>query len=284
MNQIAKKEHKSFEDIRQKTKEGQDFWSARDLQTVLEYKSWDKFKSVIAKAIRACKNSGNDPFNHFSQLGKMVKIGSGAERHILDYDYHLTRYACYLIVQNGDSSKPVIASGQTYFAIQTRRQELADDKKFKELNEDEKRLFLRNEIKSHNKQLVETASKAGVKSSLDFAVFQNHGYKGLYSGLTAKNIHKRKELKKGQNILDYMGSTELAANLFRATQTEEKLNRDNIREKKRANQTHYEVGKKVRKTIKELGGVMPENLQKPKGSIKLLEKHYKKKLSNKNKE
>ena len=284
MNKITKKEHKNFESIRQQTKEGQDFWSARDLQIVLAYKSWDKFKAVIQKAVKACENSQNSSFNHFSQMGKMVKIGSGVERHIPDYDYHLTRYACYLIVQNGDSSKPVIARGQTYFAIQTRRQELADDKKFQELDEDKKRLFLRNEIKLHNKQLVETASKAGVKSALDFAVFQNHGYKGLYGGLGAKNIHKRKDLKKGQNILDHMGSTELAANLFRATQTDEKLNRDNIKGKNQANQTHYEVGKKVRKTIKELGGVMPERLPKPKDSIKSLEKHYKKRLNKESKE
>ena len=279
MSQIIKKHHKTFEGIRQKTKEGRDFWSARDLQKVLDYKSWDKFKTVIAKAIKACESSGIDPSDHFSHIGKMVNIGSGAERHILNYDYRLSRYACYLVVQNADSSKPVIASGQTYFAIQTRRQELADNKNFQKLDEDKKRLFLRNEMKLHNKQLVEVASKAGIKSGLDFAIFQNHGYQGLYAGLVAKDIHKRKNLKKSQNILDHMGSTELAANLFRTTQTEEKLRRDNIKEKDQANQTHYKVGKKVRQAIQELGGTMPENLPTPKTSIKSLNKPYKKELT-----
>ena len=272
MNHIIKKHHKTFEDIRRKTEGGGDFWSARDLQVVLEYSSWDKFKSVIQKAIKACENSGNSPSDYFSRLGKIVKTGLGVERHIPDYDYWLTRYACYLIVQNGDPSKPVIASGQTYFAIQTRRQELADDKVFQQLDENKKRVFLRNEMKSHNKQLVEVASKAGVKSGLDFAIFQNHGYKGLYGGLTAKDIHKKKELKKNQNILDYMGSTELAANLFRTTQAEGKLRREKVKVKTEANRTHYEVGEKVRKVIKELGGTMPENLPTPKSSVKVLEK------------
>lgn len=275
MNHIIKKHHRSFEDIRQKTEEGKDFWSARDLQVVLEYSSWDKFKSVIQKAIKACENSGNSPFDYFSQLGKIVKTGLGVERHIPDYDYWLSRYACYLIVQNGDPSKPVIASGQTYFAIQTRRQELADDKAFQQLDEDKKRVFLRNEMKSHNKQLVEAASKAGIKSGLDFAIFQNHGYQGLYGGLDAKDIHRWKGLKKSQNILDHMGSTELAANLFRTTQTEEKLRREKTKSKIEANEAHKEVGKKVRKTIKALGGTMPENLPTPQSSIKALEKKTK---------
>lgn len=283
MNQIIKKHHKTFEDIRQKTKGGREFWFARDLQKVLDYKSWDKFKAVIQKAIKACENSGNIPSDYFSRLGKIVKTGLGVERHIPDHDYWLTRYACYLIVQNGDPSKPVIASGQTYFAIQTRRQELADDKAFQQLDEDKKRLFLRNEMKSHNKQLVEAASKAGVKSGLDFAIFQNHGYKGLYGELAAKDIHKRKDLKKGQSILDHMGSTELAANLFRATQTEEKLHREKIKGKAKANRAHYEVGGKVRKTIKELGGTMPENLPTPKSSVKALEKKNKRHTKKENK-
>ena len=275
MNRIIKKHHKTFEDIRQKTKDGREFWSARDLQVVLEYSSWDKFKSVIQKAIKACENSGHSSSDYFSRLGKIVKTGLGVERHISDYDYWLSRYACYLVVQNGDPSKPVIASGQTYFAIQTRRQELVDDKAFQQLDEDKKRVFLRNEMKSHNKQLVEAASKAGIKSSLDFAIFQNHGYKGLYGGLAAKDIHRKKELKKSQNILDHMGSTELAANLFRATQAEEKLHREKIKGKIEANRAHYEVGGKVRKTIKELGGTMPENLPTPKSSVKALGKKTK---------
>lgn len=203
----------------------------------------------------------------------MVDIGSGAKREVPDV--RLSRYACYLVVQNGDPTKSVIANGQTYFALQTRRQELADDKAFQQLKEDEKRLFLRNELKEHNKQLVETAQLAGVETNIDFAVFQNHGYKGLYGGLDAKGIHGRKGLKKSQKILDYMGSTELAANLFRATQAEEKLRRDKVNGKDKANQTHFEVGAKVRQTIKELGGTMPEELPVPEKSVKQLERKQK---------
>ena len=280
-SQITNPHHQTFEQIRQYTDGGQEFWSARDLQSVLEYSRWDKFKPVILKAVKACETSGIDSSDHFHQLGKMVTIGSGAQRHITDYDYHLSRYACYLIVQNGDPSKPVIASGQTSFAIQTRRQELADDETFQQLDEDKKRLFLRNELKEHNKQLVETVSHAGVKSGLDFAIFQNHGYQGLYGGLAAKDIHKRKGLKKSQHILDHMGSTELAANLFRATQTEEKLRRENIKGKTRANTAHHEVGAKVRKTISELGGKMPEDLLTPKTSARTLENKSKKQLEEK---
>ena len=173
------KHHQTFEDARRHTQDGAEFWSARDLLSILDYKSWDKFKAVIHKSVSACENAGMASSDHFSRMGKMVKIGSGAKRKIDDYDYHLSRYACYLIVQNGDPSKPVIASGQTYFAIQTHRQELADDKSFRKLDENEKRLFLRDELKEHNKQLGKVASRAGVKSGLDFAIFQNHGYRGL---------------------------------------------------------------------------------------------------------
>ena len=251
MNQINNQHHQTFEDIRQQTEEGRDYWSARDLQLILEYSRWDKFKPVILKAIKACETSGIDPSDHFPQAGKMVTIGSGAERFIEDYDYHLSRYACYLIVQNGDPTKPVIANGQTYFALQTRRQELADDRAFQQLDEDKKRVFLRNELKEHNKQLVEAANQAGIESGLDFAIFQNHGYQGLYGGLDAKNIHQKKDLKKSQQILVHMGSTELAANLFRATQAEEKLRSEGIKGKQKANQAHYEVGAKIRQTIED---------------------------------
>lgn len=270
---MQRKQHQTFSDIRQTDDSGAEFWYARDLQQVLEYGSWDKFKRVIDKATVACEQSGHAVDDHFSQVGKMVSIGSGAVREIEDIE--LSRYACYLIVQNGDPSKPVIAHGQTYFALQTRRQELADDDQFQQLQEDEKRLLLRNELKEHNKQLVEAALLAGVESNLDFAVFQNHGYQGLYGGLDAKDIHRRKNLKKSHRILDHMGSTELAANLFRATQTEEKLRRDNVQGKEKANQTHYEVGSKVRKTIEELGGTMPEDLPVPDQSIKQIEQKRK---------
>lgn len=258
---ITKRHHNTFEGLRHFDAGGNEFWFARELQDALDYASWDKFKRVIQKAMMACEKSGESVDSHFSQMGKMVDLGSGTQREI--QDFALSRYACYLIVQNADPSKPVIANGQTYFAIQTRRQELADDESFQQLKEEEKRLFLREEMKEHNKQLVKAAHQAGVESNLDFAIFQNHGYKGLYGGLDAKGIHRHKGLKKSQNILDNMGSTELAANLFRATQTEEKLRRENIRGKQAANQTHFEVGKKVRQTIKELGGTMPEELPVP---------------------
>lgn len=271
---IEKKHYRSFETLKQVTSDNTEFWFARDLQAVLDYSSWEKFKRVIAKAITACENSGQPADDHFSHVVKMVQIGSGAQREIEDIE--LSRYACYLIVQNADPSKPIIAKGQTYFAIQTRRQELNDDESFRRLQEDDKRVFLRNELKEHNKQLVATAQQAGVKTNLDFAVFQNHGYKGLYGGLDAKAIHARKALKKSQKILDYMGSTELAANLFRATQTEEKLRRENIKGKAKANKTHYEVGAKVRKTIEELGGTMPEDLPTPDDSVKKIEGQKKK--------
>ncbi len=271
--EVEIRHHRTFESLKQTHNHGVEFWFARDLQPVLDYSSWEKFRRVIHKAMKACGNSGQAEADHFSHVVKMVRIGSGAERQI--EDYALSRYACYLIVQNADPSKPVIANGQTYFAMQTRRQELADDQVFQQLKEDEKRLFLRNELKEHNKQLVAAARQAGVETTLDFAIFQNHGYKGLYGGLDAKGIHRQKGLKKSQKILDHMGSTELAANLFRATQTDEKLRRENVQGKSRANQTHYEVGAKVRQTIKELGGAMPEELPSPNRSLKQIEKKQK---------
>ncbi len=257
-----------FEQIKHVNEIGQEYWSARELFSGLEYIKWDKFLGVIAKAKEACKNSGQEPENHFPRVGKMVDIGSGAKRDV--GDLHLTRYACYLIIQNADPSKEVVALGQSYFAIQTRKQEILEQT-FEELkSEDEKRLFLRKEMAEHNKQLADAAKIAGVIQPWEYAVFQNHGYMGLYNGLGAKEIQDKKGLKKGQNILDHMGSTELAANLFRATQTEEKLKREKIKGKIKANQAHYEVGKKVRQTIKELGGTMPEDLPKEE-SIKKIE-------------
>lgn len=267
-------EQTPFEILKKINVNGQEVWSARALAKTLQYSEYRHFLPVIEKAKDACNNSKQKVADHFEDILDMVAIGSGAKRKL--EDVLLSRYACYLVVQNGDPSKPIIALGQTYFALQTRRQELADNETFNQLKEDEKRLFLRNELKKHNKQLVEAAFNAGVETNLDFAIFQNHGYKGLYGGLDQKAIHVKKGLKKSEKILDHMGSTELAANLFRATQAEEKLKRDKIKGKTQANETHFEVGKKVRKTIEELGGTMPENLPTPEKSIKKIEQKVKK--------
>ncbi len=248
-----------FERIKRLDNVENEFWSARELGRVLEYSEFRHFKPVIERAKEACKNSGISILDHFEDILDMVPIGSGAERELKDV--RLSRYACYLIVQNADSTKEIVALGQTYFAVQTRLQEIQQMQAYQRLKtEDEKRKFLREEMSLHNKQLAEAAKDAGVVEPLDYAIFQNHGYQGLYGGLTAKDIHARKGLKKSQQILDHMGSTELAANLFRATQTEEKLRREEIKGKSRANQTHFDVGAKVRKTIEDIGGTMPENL------------------------
>jgi DNA-damage-inducible protein D len=277
---LSKKAQNIFEHIKRLDKNGNEYWSGRELAKVLEYSEYRHFKPVIEKAKEACKNSGQPVENHFEDYLEMVKIGSGAERPF-DDGIKLSRYACYLIVQNADPSKEIVATGQTYFAIQTRLQEIRQMDEYNRLStEEEKRLFLRNEMKKHNSQLAEAAKDAGVIESNDYAIFQNHGYMGLYGGLDAKGIHAKKGLKKSQHILDHMGSTELAANLFRATQTEEKLRRENIKGKAKANQTHFEVGKKVRQTIKEIGGTMPENLPAEE-SIKQIENKEKKKLGKK---
>ncbi len=249
-----------FEKIKRISEEGYEFWSARDLSVLLDYSEYGKFKKALEKAKEACKNSGEDVLNHFAQVSDMVEIGSGAKREI--EDIRLSRFACYLIIQNADPTKKIVALGQAYFAIKTRQKELieAEEKKLIESEEAQKRLFLREEMKTHNKHLADAANNAGVKDPFDYAIFQDYGYKGLYGGLGQKDIHAKKGLKKSQKILDHMGSTELAANLFRATQTEEKLKRENIKGKANANHTHYEVGKKVRQTIEELGGTMPEDL------------------------
>ena len=276
MSNIEKVTKSTFESIKQINKSGQEYWSARELAKVLGYADYRNFLSVIEKAKEACKNSQHRVSDHFVDTTEMVQIGSGAERE-LD-TVHLSRYACYLIVQNADPSKEIVALGQTYFAVQTRKQEIIETKKYKELKtEEEKRLFLRKEMKEHNKLLSFTAKEAGVIETIDYAIFQDPGYKGLYAGLGSKDIHKRKGLKKGQQILDHMGSLELAANLFRATQTEDKLRRENIRGKEKANQTHFEVGQKIRKTIQELGGAMPETLPTAE-SIKRIEKKAKKQI------
>lgn len=232
---------------------GREFWSARDLGKILQYTEYRNFQPVIDRAKLACVNSGHASDQHFVDSEESVAIGSGATK--LVPTILLSRYACYLIVQNADPSKEIVANGQTYFAIQTRKQELSEQDQ-----ENEKRLFLRDEVSKHNVKLAEVAKRAGVREPLDYAIFQDHGYKGLYGGLGSKDIHVRKNLKKSQKILDHMGSTELAANLFRATQTEDKLRREPSHNKVQANLTHYEVGAKVRQTIRELGGTMPENL------------------------
>ncbi|MCW2119977.1 DNA damage-inducible protein D [Flavobacterium sp. 7A] len=277
-----KKELKStndtiFEQIKEIDENGNEFWGARKLSKILEYSEFRHFLPVVDRAKEACKNSQYNIADHFEDYLEMVAIGSGAERKM--ESVKLSRFACYLIVQNADPSKEVVAQGQTYFAIQTRLQEIKQMDDYNRLStEDEKRLFLRDELKKHNLQLAEAAKNAGVIKPLDYAIFQNHGYMGLYGGLGAKDIHAKKGLKKSQQILDHMGSTELAANLFRATQTEEKLLRDNVKGKTTANKTHFEVGKKVRKTIQELGGTMPENLP-VEGSIKKIENSEKKKIA-----
>ncbi len=266
-------EYKQFEDIKHADENGVEFWYARELSSVLDYTQWRNFTKVIDKAMLSCQNSGFECADHFVEVSKIVEAGATSKPI---NDFELSRYACYLIVQNGDPRKEPIALGQTYFAIQTRRQEIQDSANFMGLPEDERRLALRNEITMHNKSLVAAAKDAGVQTSLEYAIFQDHGYKGLYGGLGCRDIHSRKELKKSQKILDHMGSTELAANLFRATQTEEKLRRDGVDNKHDANKTHHEVGKKVRQTIKELGGTMPEDLPTPDKSIRQLEREKKK--------
>ena len=267
-----------FEEIKEIDENGNEYWGARKLSKILEYSEFRHFLPVIERAKEACSNSNHPIEDHFEDYLEMVPIGSGAERKM--ESVKLSRFACYLIVQNADPSKEVVAQGQTYFAIQTRLQEIRQMDDYSRLStEEEKRLFLRNELKKHNLQLAEAAKGAGVIQPLDYAIFQNHGYMGLYGGLGAKEIHKSKGLKKSQQILDHMGSTELAANLFRATQTEEKLKRDNVKGKSNANKTHFEVGKKVRQTIKDLGGTMPENLP-VEDSIKKIEKEESKKIAN----
>lgn len=242
------------------TEDNAEYWLGRDLQELLGYDKWDNFLAVVQKAKESCLTTGQEASDHFADVSKMVQIGSGAARAIPDV--RLSRYACYLIAQNGDPKKPAVAFAQTYFAIQTRRQEVQDreDTFYGPLPEDEKRVFLRDEIKHHNRKLASAAKSAGVVMPIDFAIFQNSGYQGLYNGMDCNAIRRRKGITKRQDILDHMGSTELAANLFRATQTEEKLTRDNVKGKEAANHTHYVVGREVRQAIAKIGGTMPEAL------------------------
>ena len=278
-NKLTNSNQTVFEQIKRLDENKNEYWTARDLSRVLEYSEYRHFKPVIDRAKEACKNSGYNVADHYENILGMVSIGSGAEREV--DDVKLSRYACYLIVQNADPSKEIVALGQTYFAMQTRLQEIQQMQMYQQLKtEDEKRMFLRKEMFEHNKQLAAAVKNAGVIEPVDYAIFQNHGYMGLYGGIDAKGIHRKKGLKKSENILDHMGSTELAANLFRATQTGEKLKRENIKGKQKANQTHFEVGKKVRKTIQEIGGTMPEHLPVA-DSIKKLSESGLKKLKDK---
>lgn len=274
MNSALSRESISlFESIKQYDENGNEYWTSRDLSRALEYTDYRNFLNVVDKAKTACSNSSQPVEYHFVDFNDMIQIGKGGNRPAISIK--LSRYACYLIVQNADPSKEIVAQGQTYFAIQTRIAEVQQMEAYQSLTtEEERRLFLREEMMKHNLLLADAAKGAGVIEPVEYAIFQNYGYQGLYGGLGAKDIHARKGLKKNEKILDHMGSTELAANLFRATQTEEKLRRENIHGKAEANRTHYQVGAKVRQTIKELGGTMPEDLPVAE-SIKIVEKKKK---------
>ena len=276
MPSLKGKEYKRFEDIKHIRDDGSEYWSARELAPALEYAKWDNFHKVIKRAMIACENAGHSILDQIPEVGNLV-VGGVAPREKVDYE--LTRYACYLIVQNGDPRKEVIALGQTYFAIQTYRQELADH--FNQLDEDRRRLVVRGDIKQWNQLLAETAHDAGVITNEEFAIFQNAGYMGLYGGLDVDDIHNRKGLTINQKILDYMGSTELIANLFRISQTEEKLRKDHIHGAEKATQTHYAVGREVRNAIEKIGGTMPEDLPTPEKSIQQIEKEQMERLQKK---
>ena len=273
MNELKECTEKMFEDIKHIDEEGNEYWSARELMPLLEYTLWQRFSSAIKKAIENCKNSNNNVIDHFIGTDKMVSIGSNTTRNIIDYK--LSRYACYLIVLNCDARKRIIALAKTYFAIQTRKQELSE-KEYSMLTEDEKRFYQRNLTRKGNYSLNMVARNVGVRN---FDKFHNAGYKGLYNGETANDIAKRKKLRYREDILDNMGSEELAANLFRITQTESKLKRDNISSENDANETHYNIGKNIREVIAKNGGTMPEELPTPEKSLKQLEKENKKMLN-----
>ena len=268
MIELQTKEYKRFEDIKHIDADGTEYWLARELALVLEYINWRNFSKVIDRAMLACHNSGFEIRNEFAEVSKFIEHGKGVKRNVTDY--MLSRYACYLIVQNGDPRKEIIALGQTYFAIQTYRQEIAD--RFNQLSEDQKRLVVRGDVKQWNQLLAETARDAGVITEKEFTAFQNAGYIGLYGGLTVDDIHRKKGLEPREKILDFMGSTELIANLFRISQTEEKLRRDGVDTASEANLTHNVVGSEVRDAIRRVGGTMPEDLPTPSKSISQVEK------------
>ena len=276
MSSLKGKEYKRFEDIKHIREDGSEYWSARELAPALEYTQWRNFENVIKRAMIACENSGHSILDDFAEVSKIVEAGATSKPK---KDYELSRYACYLIVQNGDPRKQAIALGQTYFAIQTYRQELADH--YNQLDEDRRRLVVRGDIKQWNQLLAETAHDAGVITNEEFAIFQNAGYMGLYGGLDVDDIHSKKKLSAEQKILDSMGSTELIANLFRISQTEEKLRKDNIIGAEKATSTHYAVGREVRRAIEKIVGTMPEDLPTPEKSLQQIEKEQMERLKKK---
>lgn len=277
MSTLSAKEYKCFEDIKRIRPDGSEYWAARELAPVLDYAKWENFYKVIKRAMIACENSGRSTLECFPEVRKTSPMPNGGVKDILDYE--LSRYACYLIVQNGDPRKEVIALGQTYFAIQTYRQEVAE--RFNQLDEDSRRLVVRGDIKQWNQLLAETARNAGVITAEEFAIFQNAGYMGLYGGMTVDDIQRRKGLAIGQKILDYMGSTELIANLFRISQTEEKLRKDQVSTSDAATAVHYAVGNEVREAIRKIDGTMPEDLPTPEKSIAQLEREQMERLKQK---
>jgi DNA-damage-inducible protein D len=265
-----------FDGIRHEDEDGKEFWSARELGKLLGYGEYRKFKNAIVKAEEACQNSEQAVSDHFVHVGGMIEVGKGARRKV--EDVHLTRYACYLLVENADPSKPIVALGQAYFAVQTRRQEINDELALANLPEDQKRIIFRSLMSTYNVRLAEAAKQAGVIEPQDFATFQDHGYMGLYDGMRENDIHARKGLQPEEKILDYMVSEELAGNMFRATQANAKLQRDQVSTKEQANVIHYRVGQEVREAIKRLGGTMPEDLPTPEKSIQELQREEQQRL------
>ncbi len=264
-----------FEAIKHTREDGSEYWSGRDLARILQYDNYRNFQKVVEKAKIACKQSSQAISDHIVDVNDMITVGKGARRKLSDM--HLSRYFCYLIVQNADPEKPIVALGQTYFAVQTRRQEIEDE--LRALPENQQRLVRREQMAILNKQLADAAQRAGVVQPFDFAIFQDHGYAGLYGGLSARAIHARKQLPSGEEILDWMNSDELAANAFRASLTRQKIDREAITSKDDANEAHHEMGALVRKTIQDAGATLPEDMPTPAKSIQEIEREEQKRLA-----